>query len=129
MTTALSRRDQSTSAIAARRVEASGAGETQRAMVLRAVIENPGKSMRALAEIINRSFNFGMDLVIEEHRVASRLAELKTDGKVWNGDKEYCDVAGQVCKTWYPSAAIEKPAPLPAPENYFGKTAAQGRLL
>ena len=120
MTQALSRRDQPTSAIAARRVERSGAGETQRAMVLQAVIDNPGKTLRELAEITG----------IEYHRVASRLAELHTDQKVWQGIPRMCDVAEQKCKTWYPSAAIEtKPAPLPAPKHYFGKGPEQIKLI
>jgi len=118
-TQALSRRDQPTSRIAARRVESSGAGETQRAMVLQAVIDNPGKTGRELEAITG----------LESHRIASRLAELKTDGKVWNGDKRQCDVANQECKTWWPSAAIEiKPVALPAPANYPGKAAEQARI-
>jgi predicted ArsR family transcriptional regulator len=105
---ALSHRDNIPSLIAARRVEHSGAGKTQRAAILAMVRRMPGMTSREIAK----------ETGIESHRVSSRLVELREDVLVQNDEMRVCQVAGQHMKTWWPSGTFKQEITL-RPARHF----------
>lgn len=85
--------DPYTSHQAAAEAESSGRASGHRRICLSAVIEKPGRTAAEVAAETN----------LERHVPSRRLPELRSAGRVYNGEVRVCLVTGRNSMTWYPS--------------------------
>jgi len=83
--------DPETSKLAAIGVEEMGIAATHRAMCLRAVESNPGRTAAEIAVLCT----------LERHVPSRRLPELRALGLIRNGDARACTVQGTKAMTWW----------------------------
>ncbi len=97
--------DPVTSKAAAKQIEASGSGETDRVRANRLVIELPGRTCGELAQVWASRFNVDFDTAF--HTLGRRLADCRRFGLIRNGvDSEekirQCNVKKTRMQLWYP---------------------------
>ena len=80
-----------TSREAAIGVERQGIAPTHRAMLLRSVAVNPGRTSAELAVLCS----------LDRHEAARRLPELRALGMVRNGEARACSIQGTRQMTWW----------------------------
>lgn len=83
-------KDPSTSAMAARELEESGARDSQKRDVYLACKSHPDRTSAELAVIAR----------MDRYMVARRLPDLRADGWVENPGKKVCLITGRMAVTW-----------------------------